>query len=455
MPKLRSFTFPVLLVALAACTSDRAPSGLTGLERVDGVQSLLADASCDARPLNGAAKDYFGASRNPATGSIKTLIDACREYKNATSDAARTAAVTKANGAGFAILSEIGDEAASASPGTPGDGASLVRQVLVYMSIGTDETSGAFEGALSPGGMFRVRGASAEGLAVASRGGKPDWRIKGKWSETVLVYGYVTTENPGLTLISEANGRFDINVLPKPGGELPTSDGQVTLAYCAATGVDLTNRWVQHKPPSEETGYDFLSDQPSEVAALCAETGIAQAPTAPAVMLAAAEQAWRFFAPRDLFAQERIKTGGVGGFGSDLSPHFVANLGRTLPGFAVQPLNSVAGQPITTAAGEVLTVLLVSTNGGVPLKNVMIRLSVGNNSGTPAGAYMVCAVPAPGVSCANGAAFATTDKDGIASFPGVGVDKPGGYTLRAEATFDFFGTSTNFSTSDQFQVKNP
>ena len=427
------YTLVLSIVAAAACTSDRAPSGI---ERSgEGLQSLAA--SCEATTLQGYAKTYFGSSNNAASADIRDLSDACKKGDQAA-----------ANVAVWAVLGDVGAAAAARElvAGAPAAGGALVNGVLAHLVGYGNDTPANFAAALGARGMFRLRPAGE--TTTGQRGGAPDWRIRANWAANTLVYGYPITDATGGTVVSAANGKFELKALP--AGQI-TPTNKATIAYCAPD-ANLTNNWVQHKPAdSNDPTFAFLADQPTAVAAVCAELDVAMAPSRASMLLAAVDRAWSFIGPTDLFAQDKVKTGGVGGFGSDLSPHFLANLGQTVASYYRQPTGGAVTAGVVSGT-EYVAVRVASANGNVGIPGAWVELTVANNSGTPAGATVSNGTANP-PGCPAATACAYTGQDGIAYFPQLHVDKPGGYKLTARSTFDGYGASTVLS--DLFQVQNP
>ena len=421
------------IAAAAACTSDRAPSGIE--QSPEGLQSLVGTvASCDVNTLQSYAKDYFGSGNNPASSDIKDLASACRNNNQAA-----------ANAAVFAVLDDVG-AAAAARVAAATVGGSLVNGVIAFLpaSYGND-TPANYAAALGARGMFRIR----SGLATTGqRGGAPDWRIKATWATGTLVYGYPISDDQGGTTVSAPNGKFEIKALP--AGQI-TPSNKALIAYCDPTG-SFTNNWIQHKKAdANDLTFAFLAEAQTEREAVCGEPNVAVAPSRAAMLLAAVDRAWSFVGPTELFAQDRVKTGGVGGFGSDLSPHFVANLGQTVSEYLTQPTGGAVTSGVVSGAGYV-TVKVKSQNGSVGIPNAWVELTVANNSGTPAGAIVSNGTANP-PGCPAATACAYTGQDGVAHFPQLHVNKPGGYKLTSRATFDGYGASTVIS--DLFQIQNP
>ncbi|HYD53978.1 MAG TPA: hypothetical protein VEA99_15185, partial [Gemmatimonadaceae bacterium] len=383
------------------------------------------------------ARDYFGGGgSNPASADIRALGDACK----ASDQAAATAA-------GWEVLSDVGAAALarSAVSGAPAAGGRLVSRVLAFMAVGTDGES-SFTNALSVGGMFRVR--EAGNATTGSRNGAPDWRINATWTTRTLVYGWRTTLASGGTQIDELLGRYEIDALP--AGQI-TPTNRALVAYCAPS-TTFTNTWVQHntvQPTDSE--HEFLEDVAvTGPGTICAQLNVATVPRATTLMLAAAERALARLMPTPLWAlTERVKVGGVGGFSSDLSPFFVANLGAVVAQFVQQPADDTVSTELNDVTGGPIRVLARTGNGGVAIPRALVRLAVDNNSGEVAGAYLTM----PNDLCDDPTTVcAMTDRTGVATFTGLRTNKAGGYLLGASVAFD--GLDGLVTESTLFQVKN-
>jgi len=435
------FTLVLSTVTAAACTSDRAPSGIE--RSTEGLQSLVGSVtSCDVTTLQGYAKTYYGVSNNPVSADIRDLGDACRRSDQ-----------TAANSAVFAVLTDVGADAAARASvaGAAAGGGSLVNGVLSYLASYGNDTPENFAAALGARGMFRLRsGPQTTGQRGASIADPSNWRIKADWDANTLVYGYPISDATGGTVVSAPNGKFELKSLPT-GQVSPTE--KALIAYCEPNSPAgaFTNNWVQHKPVNAaDPTFAFLADQ--DVTTICAEANVAVAPSRASMLLAAVDRAWSFIGPRDLFAQDKVKTGGVGGFGSDLSPHFLANLGQTVTEFVAQPTGGQITSGVVSGTGEV-QVKVSSQIGSVGIPGAVVVMTVANNSGSPAGAYTSNGTMTPTPNCPEFSECATTGQDGIAHFYNLHVNKAGGYKLKATSTFD--GAGVSFAISDLFQVQQP
>jgi len=127
---------------------------------------------------------------------------------------------------------------------------------------------------------------------------------------------------------------------------------------------------------------------------------------------------------------------GIGGLPDGWSP-IVPN---AIPGASIGL--SFQGTIVNTFADSGFTVVVKATDAsGQPLPGLSVTISVDNNNGTPAGAYIT-----PGFNPTG-----TTGLDGTVSIF-VAVHKAGGFILAANGTFSDVSTQTGLS--NQFQVQN-
>lgn len=449
MPELRRTTLPLPLLACAlvaaACADDRptavAPPAL------EHARSAALAATCDVAAVTAAAQGYLGS----AWGQEPYADIAAMHHACVAGDAA--AAQAKA----FEVLEHV-ETAADANAtidGKPAYGAQLVVGTLAFTSVGTDAESD-FAKALGPGGMFEVQPAGLSNSA--SRGGRPEWRIKTNWAQRTLVYGHETDVSPGaVVLAAVAKNRYDISSLP----DVPPGQA-LSIAYCTVEVPDNTR--IQHNPASEAGGYQFLSLLDANT--ICTEMVSDAGPTVGSRVAAIARTLAGAFAPRDLHAAALMPIGGklpggVGGFGSDLSPHFVTLIESVAAGYGNQPAGGFASPGYLQGVDKSKPIAVRASTGGAGFPGAVVVLTVGNNSGTPAGAYLIYTPTSPlpaGFTCPAGAACQVAGPTGVASFPNLRVDKPGGYYLKADIYFDGIpGATSNVlgsQLSQKFNVKS-
>jgi len=136
-------------------------------------------------------------------------------------------------------------------------------------------------------------------------------------------------------------------------------------------------------------------------------------------------------APKPAFAQTGFD--GIGGLPDGWSPIIPNPLtGSSINlAYVQQPTNENVNTPI------VPTVTVRATDGALPVPGVVVTITITGNQG------------APDIISNN---QAITGTDGIASFPGLQVNKAGGYTLTASGSLS--GVPTNSVVSVLFNVKN-
>jgi hypothetical protein len=144
-----------------------------------------------------------------------------------------------------------------------------------------------------------------------------------------------------------------------------------------------------------------------------------------------------FFAPTPL--QARRRPPGLGGGIDELSDFLGVNALAVNLSFATQPATGLATEPF-------LVVVRGATAANNDFENVPVTVSVANNQGTPAGAFLSEATGCPGFTGTT-ALTQVTNELGLATFC-VMVNKPGGYIL--EANHGAAGFDPNPKLSDQF-----
>jgi hypothetical protein len=144
-----------------------------------------------------------------------------------------------------------------------------------------------------------------------------------------------------------------------------------------------------------------------------------------------------FFAPTPL--QARRRPPGLGGGLDELSDFLGVNAGAVNLTFTTQPVTGLATEPF-------LVVVRAATAGNNDFENVPVTLSVGNNQGAPAGAFLTPESGCPGFT-GTSALTQRTNELGVATFC-VKVNKPGGYLI--EASHGLAGFAASPTISDHF-----
>jgi hypothetical protein len=141
-----------------------------------------------------------------------------------------------------------------------------------------------------------------------------------------------------------------------------------------------------------------------------------------------------FFAPTPL--QARRRPPGLGGGLDELSDILSVNALAVNLTFTTQPVTGLATEPF-------LVVVRAATAGNNDFEDVPVALSVGNNQGTPAGAFLTPESGCPGFT-GTSALTQRTNELGVATFC-VKVNKPGGYIIEASHALGGFAASPTLS----------
>jgi hypothetical protein len=347
---------------------------------------------------------------------------------------------------GFDILAQTGAVRYTSNQltgSTAANGGTFVNDVVKCMDVGT--VPATFDPALALGqGVFEVRGnASGAPAAIAyngtSNGAKvefsPRWGVEprttsgwpastGSGAPRYLIYGYPTTgdfagETPGAGFNAFEIGTLRAD-LPKSGLRVGVCT-HLVITDVAQTHAVAANLLIHNDAvvPNESPGF-------------CA--GISAA--APRTTWLARVKA--IFAPAIAFAQDPsdFSRDFIGGGPSGWSPMSWGQVAGTAMnlGFTKQPRNTDKSVAIPTF------VVHAATAAGNALPGVNVTISVFNNSGEPAGAFV------------SGTVTVKTDSNGDATFSDVNVNKAGGYRINASGSFG--GVATNTTTSVLFNVKN-
>lgn len=381
---------------LASCSQD-----LTQSTAIPAAPSLarVVTPTCSFSTANNDARSYFASNKD----DVFTLLDAM-------STAYRAGGAIGATSAGWAVLARLGaaaDAGSAAVSGTPAQGSTFANDVLLCMSVATYAYPLDLSGALGPNGLFGVRD-NAGNAPVTSRlivGGAPAYGAEpstGNWpvAATTLFYGSqlfvssIANETPAGIL-------FDLKTLP--GGL--TFSPEIMTGVC--TMSDPNGR-ILHA----HQGNSPVILPPATDLSFCPLPPTSAAQSSSSLFASAASRLATWFAPATANAATAVVRGGggtglVGGL-SEIGPVSFTSLVT----FTVKPKNtSVSKNPqfVPTVTVQNLTAK------GNPLKGVTITLSVVSNNG----------------SFAISGNTATTDANGIATFPNLKIDKAGGYTMTA------------------------
>jgi hypothetical protein len=371
--------------------------------------AILASCSQDqpgSRPLPTQAR--FSAV--PAACSFPAVFSTASAYfaqepvfplYEAFEDAYATGGAAGATSAGFDLLARLG---AGADPvkGTPALGSAFANAVLSCMSVAGYDAAIDFAPALGPSGLFAVRDGSSSASVVSrlvvagapSFGAEPssgNWPITGK----VLFYG-ATLSVPTLANETPAGAVFELSTLPSG----------LTFNPAIRTGVcDVLdpNAQILH----QHAGDPAVILPPAGIPGFCLSAIGAVEPMSSFAL--AARQVVDWLAPRPAHATSLAmpaRSGG-GGLVSGLSEIGPVSFTSTVQ-WVVPPRNtkrSANPQFVPT-----VTARNVSANGN-PISGSLMTISVVLNNGS----YTITGNTA------------VTNAAGIATFPNLRIDKPGGY----------------------------
>jgi hypothetical protein len=155
-----------------------------------------------------------------------------------------------------------------------------------------------------------------------------------------------------------------------------------------------------------------------------------------------ASKAVGFFAPRTLEAAMFV--GSIGGAVSELSPSAVIDMQEVDLEFTLTVKDGDKSEPLQAKNGGPLKID-VGTKNGSPLVAATVTLSIEGNRSSHA--YFQDGNNPPSATVTR-----TTDQNGIATFAGVTLSKPGGFRLVATGNFD--GVDGVPVTSNLFNIKN-
>ena len=382
-------------VVLASCSLDQ-PSGR--LLPTQATRSV-APAECSFPAAYAAANAYFGGSADPVYRLVITMEHA---YING--------GAAEATGPGFDVLDRLGVAADLGTPvkGTPAQGSAFANAVLSCMSVAGYHAVIDFAPALGPSGLFAVRGEGRSAPVVSrlvvdgvpSFGAEPstgNWPITGK----VLFYG-VKLSVATLAKETPAGDVFELTTLPSG----LTFDPQIRTGVCELSDP---NAQILH----QHAGDPAVILPPAGLPSFCpAQTGARDEPEA--LFTLAARQVVDWLAPSPAYAARFAMpafSGGGGGLVSGLSEIGPVSFTSTVA-YVVPPRNT--SRSANPQFRPIVTVRNVSTNGN-PIQGALITISVAVNRG----------------SFTISGNTAITNSSGIATFPDLRIDKPGGYTATA------------------------
>lgn len=410
-------------MSLVACEGDRSTSPSPNAR--PSFDKPAPPLTCSFSTVNSDANAFF-VSNDPVFSLISTMKTTYNK-----------SGVAAATPLGFDILARTAAARyTSAQKGTAADGGTFVTDLLRCMDVG-----GAIPATFDPTaalsqGVFEVRGdvpgaPSALAYNGTANGAKvefsPRWGVEPRtaagWPTSsgfagaprYLIYGYPTTGSFAGETPAPGFNAFEIGSLPAN----LSKDG-LRVGVCTKVISGQSADFLIH------SGALVANESP----AFCAQFAWGTTKTTWLARLKS------LFMPSNAWAQDDLSRDFIGGGPSGWSPMswgVVAGSDMVLS-FKVQPKNGNISAPLQPF------VVHAQTAAGNALQNVFVKVSVANNSGTPAGAYVT------------GTVTVKTDPSGDATFSDIVVNKAGGYLIGATG---LYGTvKTDSTTSTLFNVKN-
>ena len=399
------------MLVLASCMQDSAKAPLLPTGPSLATSTL---PTCSFSTINTDAKSYFssvtGPSKDAVVGLIATMNDA---YRTGATTAAAEAAATAP---GFQVLGRLGNAVGtSAVKGDSILGNKFANDVLLCMTLHgpVDLTA-----ALGTKGLFAVRAATVN-TAVISRGddanGKPLFGAEPsgqQWHDAtvpyILFFGYpLTTDYFAANVTSESSGgqAFELQVLPA-GTTFPNVYDQATPPQVLIAGE------IKAGVCTMTAGAHFLHQHGTSDALLpdaltpnfCDNEPV---PTTNVGFKGMMQRVGDWLSPKSLYA---FGVGGGSALVGDLSPLGPVTFTPVIV-FTTPPVNSTLSA--TPQFPSTVTVS-VTTQKGTPYVGPVTLTVVGNN-----GSFNIT----------NN--VATTNGSGIVQFPGLHLDKAGGYQMTA------------------------
>ena len=372
---------------------------------------------CDFGVMKSSAGAYLGRP-NAADALITTMK---KQYGSGL--------LPLATATGFDILGIVANaHTAVAAAGTAVQGSKLTNDVIGCMTLNPAVTQPIdFTGALGPNGAYQVRGANGDPnntVNVVSQDRKtviapPAGGFYG-WVDTEVLFYSSPIPNTFLTEAKVGVIGHRWNTVPERHA-FSSNDG--TIAMCvAATDRDRIQEvdadGAQVLTLAEITDFTTLG-------LTCPLTTTA-APTGLIGRLA--HFAKSLVVPQAAYAGRL--GGGTGGLLGGLSDFGVVDVARVDLAF------STIGDSRTMDPIPTFTVTATAA-GGSPLPGVSVTVAVAGNEG----GWIF-----------SGNLTQITNAEGVATFPGLNLDKPGGYILSATSSYTGFPTAT-VVTSNMFWIK--
>jgi len=378
-------------LAVVACNQDLAKSPLTPTQ----AQFSVSPSACSFPTMRTNAAAYLTDAR-----AMNELITAM----------SRAVGQASINAAGFNILTALAAAADAGAPtvkGTPTDGSNFANSVLGCMDLAGYSGPIDFTSAFGAG-IFEVRDGSGNSPVTShlldngapAFGAEPstgNWPLAGK----TLFYGSLLGL-PTLGNEASAGDNFELSTLPSG----LTFSPEIKVGVCTLTDP---NGRILHLHASDPG----VILPPVSALSFCPVTSVST-PAGSSLFASASDRLASWFAPAtaNAAATRAFRLGGGGtGLVGGLSKIGPVTYTSTMA-WVVKPGNtSRSKNPQFT---PVVTVRNGST-GGNNLQGATITLIVSTNNG----------------SFTISGNVATTDANGIATFPNLKISKPGGYTMTA------------------------
>ena len=451
-------------------------SGFSGVFRMTALLGIAWAGACgapDARPVGEDTVLEPSLAPTPSRCLTRDLAKSARDYLSRPEERSAVEALSAMEDAcvgedvpavwasAWTVLSQIEVAIAMGRAGDPNTGASLADGVMVYVceADATCVTAppSVPTGALAGAGIFAVRGqglsveaATAPAVASASvpftdfdgvsNGAR--WGLEttaADWGEavgvpTILFYGEPEAGDPlGLSDLAFGDLAFDVESFPDVDG-FPAN--LVHIGVCYETEVTLPHI-------DGDEGMPTLAERMQREGTIleshtmdCGGWPAAASPSTPADLLGQVAAAFgRVLLPQPLAAalmtdRRAPSTGGSPIDFSRFAPVAADPQGRLE--WVVAPQDGDDDEALAAIVVEAVTGL------GTPIELVEVSLRLIGNEGVPAGASFC---PAGASTCPDPVALTQETLSGfdpVATFNGVRIFKPGGYTICAEGALNGF-----------------
>lgn len=408
---------------LAACVGDRDTTAPRSAPNAASF-GKTPPATCDFNTLRSEGRDFFSSNTDPVFDIIKSMTDAFG-----------TGGAAAATPFGLDVFAQIASARLTSRQiaGASAAGGTLVRDVAKCTNLGAVDPAVAATALAS--GIFEVRGGTGDSQSPALA--KPDvfprWGVEIKAPATTwptprhLVLGTpgaATTELGGEPQSISGFVGYEVATLP-----VSVPKGGLRVGICIKTttaDLNAVNRLIHGGVVEGNSAPTFCDGAP--LATLSRSAWFASL----------ANRVTSAFAPALLFAQDgggRDLDSFTGGGPSSWSPMAWGKIvGASVAlQFSTQPKNGFNTAPLAPFVVHAGT-------PGHALSGTLVTITVFGNSGLPAGAFVSGTLTIP------------TDGNGDATFNDIVVNKAGGYTLTATATYG--GVPTGSTVSTLFNIKN-